>query len=35
VILNEHLKKDYYSNNSKNPYGNVLLPEIHENPNRK
>lgn len=35
VPLKKILKNKYYKNNKKNPFGNVLLPEINENPNRK
>ena len=33
---NTHLNpSNFYNSNWKNPFGNVLLPEINENPNRK
>jgi hypothetical protein len=35
IPLKSILKKDFYQNNKSNPFGNVLLPEINSNPNRK
>ena len=35
IPLKSILKKDFYQNNKSNPFGNVLLPEINDNPNRK
>jgi hypothetical protein len=35
IPLKSILKKDFYQNNKSNPFGNVLLPEINRNPNRK
>ena len=33
--MQDLLPNNYYNSNSKNPLGNVLLPEIHDDPNRK
>jgi len=35
LTLNTLLKKDYQIGTAKNPFGNVLLPEINDRPNRK
>lgn len=35
VSLKSVLKSNYYKNNKSNPYGNVLLTEINDKPNRK
>lgn len=35
VSLNNVLKNDFYNSNKRNPMGNVLLTEIHDNPERK
>ena len=35
ITLESVLKSNYYNSNKKNPLGNVLLPEITYNPNRK
>jgi hypothetical protein len=35
IPLKKILKEDFYQNNKKNPFGNVLLTEINDTPNRK
>lgn len=35
VTLENVLKKNFYKSNKKNPFGNVLLTEIQDNPGRK
>jgi hypothetical protein len=35
ILLNSIIKKDYHGITKENPLGNVLLPEINEQPNRK
>jgi hypothetical protein len=35
IPLKKILKEDFYKNDKKNPFGNVLLTEINDTPNRK